>query len=694
MKIRNAYLYLSLIIVHAILTCMAFPAFTLQRGNIMLCNWGDGLKNYFTLSSYIKEPIGSGGIFKYNSFAYPFGDYVYYTDNTPLFSIPFRWFCHHVHDVSNYTIPAFNTFIIGNIIVSALLVFFIFKRLLGKNIFSFCLAIFLPWVNIQLPRIWEGDFNLSCSTPILAAICLFIAWYNNMGNTRKQMAIAAGMVLMLFLSFLLHGYYIAIVSVFLAAMLFFLGVILFKNKEGKGSVLISIVVPTVALAAVLTLLHITDKYLSMRPQGAQCYDWAILKTNFLLLFTHYDFHTLAFPIASSHPMDLEIMVYLGNIGLFAFAGIWTGSVFSTPFRKKVFAIQKEFFSDPLKKSVFLGGLLSLVISFGEYYTTNRDRLKIYTPLPWFNNLDTNTLLVAIGLLSLLLYGAVLIANPKARENLKRIGADYVQHPYKKALLLFCIALMIYLFVGRYAATVLNILNPFFYIHFFTKEVEQFRSLSRFSWPFFWVFYIWIMFTLLQLYYQSAKSTKSVLLSLFIIVGLLEVRDYVVKASRETNKPNLFSSEQLNSFSKLKVDYKQYQSIIPIPYYIVGSEDYPHTIDDNQTWSSYTMQLSIYSRLPLMSCKMSRTPVEFTLALLDMVSNDTLQPVLKSRLTDQPILIAVNRNLVNDPSQANSCTSGREITMGYYNKANDFVNRHHLTPIDSMGSVLFYSWNPK
>src|ERR1035437_5563816 len=192
----------------------------------MFCNWGDGIKNYFTLNSYIREPIGADGLFKYNSFSYPFGDYVYYTDNTPLFSIPFRWFCHYVYDIHAYSIPAFNAFIISNIIFSSMLVFFIFKRLLGKNIFSFCLAIILPWINIQLPRLWEGDFNLSCSTPVLAAIGLFILWYNNHSNTRKQIAIAISMVLLLFLSFLMHGYYIAIVSIFLAGMLFFLGIIL------------------------------------------------------------------------------------------------------------------------------------------------------------------------------------------------------------------------------------------------------------------------------------------------------------------------------------------------------------------------------------------------------------------------------------------------------------------------------------
>ena len=503
-----------------------------------------------------------------------------------------------------------------------------------------------------------------------------------------------GMVLLIFLSFLMHGYYIAIISVFLGGMLFFAGMILLKKKYGKLSLLMGVLVPAFALTAVLALLHFTDKYLAIRPTNAMCYDCSVLKTNFFLLFTHYNFHSLAFPLASTRPMDMESMVYLGNIGLFAFAGIWTGAVFSGKFRKRVFDIQRVFFSDPLKKAIFLSGLLMLIISFGESYTSNRDVITIYTPLSRINNIGTNNLLILIALIVLVIYAIILMAYPEAREKMKGIGRDYLQHPYKKAGLLFCIALMIYLFIARYSVTVINILNPFLYLHFVTKEVEQFRSLSRFSWPFFWSFYIWIIYTFIQLYYQSGTKTKGILLTLFLVIGAIEVSDYLVNMRRNANNPNSFADEQLKDSGKLKIDFSQYQAILPIPYYVVGSEDYPHTIDDNNKWSAYTMQLSLHSHLPLMACKMSRTPQKFAMALLNLVSNDSLQPELKNRLNNEPILIPFDRSLVNDPSQIELCTSGRPETKEYYMKANEFVNRHHLKPVDSMGDILFYSWSPK
>jgi hypothetical protein len=691
MKLKNKYLYLLLVAIQAAIIFSAFPNFILHPHNAMFCTWGDGIKNYFTLTSYVREPIGSGGLFKYNSFAYPFGDYVYYTDNTPLFSIPFRWFCHHIYDVSAVVIPAFNTFILLNIIAASLLVFFIFKALIGKNIFSYFPAIVLPWVNIQTLRIWAGHFNLSYSSLILAAIALFIYWYQHRESKMKHALAATGMVLLLFFAFLMHGYYIAIIGVFLSGMLFMMGVTTIKSEQGKLAKSLSFAVPILALSLIIIVVVNTDKYYHLRKEGAMGYGHQNQKTNFMMLFTHYDFHTIGFPVASTMQQATEVNVYLGNIGLFALGIIWVGAVCSTPFRKRVFSIQKNFFADPLKRAIFLGGMIALMISFGEQYDTNRDHLKIFTPFPFLNKMDTNTLLVLLLSVVAGSYAVVLILSKSARGQLVKIANEYKTQPLKKLTVLFSAALMVYLFVGLYSVSFPNLLNPFFYLHFMTNRVEQFRCLARFSWPFFWSFYVWAMYTVVQLYVQSNKAHQRIILSLFILLGTVEVGDYVLKMRHDAQADNIYSTNQLAPFNKLHIDFKKYQAILPIPYYIVGSEDYPHTIDENNNWGIYTMQLSLASQLPLISCKMSRTPPEFSIALLDMVSNDILSPSLRSKLGSQPILIAMDKQLVNDPAQVAACTSGREPSKGYYIKANGFVTRHHLLPIDSMGNTFYYSW---
>jgi hypothetical protein len=181
--------------------------------------------------------------------------------------------------------------------------------------------------------------------------------------------------------------------------------------------------------------------------------------------------------------------------------------------------------------------------------------------------------------------------------------------------------------------------------------------------------------------------------LFVAVGLLEVSDYQREIRLNANNANLFSDSDVSKFRPLNLDITQYQAILPLPFYVVGSEDYDHTIDDNDKWSLYTMQLSLWSRLPLMACKMSRTPPAFSIALLNMVSNDTIPSMIKNRLKAKPILVAVDKALLNDTRQAEIVCGGRAITKGYYNKTVSFVDRHHLTPIDSLEGIYYYSWLP-
>ena len=680
-------------LIHVLMLVLAFPRFFGNGMSAMFCTYGDGLKNYFTLYSYVKEPVSPDGIFKYNSFAYPFGDYVNYTDNTPLFSIIFRWFCYHVTDISAYTIPVYNTCIMLNIVAAGLLVGYIFKAILGRNAIAYLLAVVLPWVNIQLPRLWQGHFNLSCSAIILASIALFIVWMKHKNSPGRQLFTGLSMTLLLFVGFMVHGYYIAIVSVFLATLLFTAGLINLKQTWGKRSLIAAIVIPVAGLALSMGMVLLTDKYYLLRKDSAMDYDHANLKTNFMLLFTHYDFHSLAFPVASSMPLNTELMVYLGNVGLFSFAFVWLGSVLSTSFRKKVFEVQKSFFSDPLKKAIFWAGLISLFISFGEYYTTNRDELKIYTPFRALNQLPAGVLSAVIIGIFLTIFGLSAALNAHIRSWLMGSMKQYSRTPYKKALLLFCTALMIFLLVGRYTAELINIANPFLYLHFLTKKVEQFRSLSRFSWPFFWSFYIWIMYTVVQLCKQYWLKTGNAIAAIIVVTGLLEVSDYIVKLRQSGNNPNLFSTSELARFSPLSLNYNTFQAIIPFPYYVVGSEDYPHTIDDNDGWSRFTMQLSLQSHLPLMACKMSRTPPAYSIALLNLVANDKIDSELRSKLNNKPILLALNRTLINDPAQSDLCTSMRAESKDYYLKANAFVSRHNLRPIDSLGDVFFYSWSP-
>src|SRR4051812_36156537 len=138
---NKKYYYIALCVIHLAIAFIAFLKFRMHPADIVFSNDGDGLKNTYTLISYVKAPITPEGIWKYNQMSYPFGDYAFFTDNTPVFAVPFRMFCHYVWDISDYTIIIFNLVVILNIVACGLLLFFVLSYLLNESLFSFIASV-------------------------------------------------------------------------------------------------------------------------------------------------------------------------------------------------------------------------------------------------------------------------------------------------------------------------------------------------------------------------------------------------------------------------------------------------------------------------------------------------------------------------------------------------------------------------
>lgn len=613
MKIKTLYIYPILFTIHAIISVYAFDEFVFNPTEISFNNSSDGLKNDFTLYTYVNDPIDNKGVFKYSKFNYPFGDYVYSTDNTPAFSVPFRWFCQNVWDLSDYAIPIFYYLIILNIIIAGPLIFYIFKSFLPNNLFAFIAAIIFPWVNTQLPRIWNGHYNLSLSSLILLAFCLLILWHKHRYNKKNLLFVGIVMWALCFFSFLQHGYFIAIVTLFIAGSLFFYGIVNRKESFAIPSFIASFLVPIGTVGLALLLLHQTDPYLSLRKEGAMGYDFHEMKTRFYSFFTPYYFHSFYFPIRSVYDGNHEHAGYLGNISLYACTIIGLISIRNRAFRASLKQIQIDFFSNKFNLALMLGALMMLSISFGEKYWTGPDGYLIY-----------------------------------------------------------------------------NILNPFFYIHIFTDAVEQFRSLARFNWPFYFAFNVWAFYTIYRIFEDQSKKVKKLMLFGIILIGYVELKDFINATREYAVDENLLNAKHFQKFDQLKLKHDKYQAIMPIPYYNAGSEDYDYTLDDYELWSAYTYQLSIYTNLPLMSGRMSRTPPIYIRAIIDLFSQDKMYGFLYDKLNDKPILITANKNYMD----IHPVLPQNEVAKQHYMRINDFIARKNLVPIDSIADVYFYEWYPK
>ena len=618
MSVKSIYRYLALFFIHVVIALVAFQHFWMHPNGVLFSEIGDGLKNVFTLVSYVNEPVSKDGIFKYNTFQYPFGDYVYYTDNTPLFSVPFRFICHHVYDLSAYTVQVLYSIVILNIILSGLLIYYILKRITGEQTISFIMAIVLPWANMQVLRIWAGHDAFSFTSLILLAIILMMQWHRHILMRRKQAYIGIAMCLLAFFSFLAQGYYLAIITGFLSGMLFFHGIYYRKQPAGKFSIAAAFVVAIIAVCLTMSVLGLTDGYLSLRPTNATGYDWMEQKVRFTSLFSHYNFQQLYFPVSRGvSSTEAENAAYLGNIGLYALLVLGLLVAVSRSFRSFMINEQRRFFTDPLKGAVFLGGVLLFFISFGEHY--------------------------------------------------------YTEFPHDKGL------------------HIVNILNPFLYLHQLTRQVEQFRSLERFIWPFFFTFNCWIAYTIAAVCREYGTRVKAGIIVAMLFLGGGEMLDFVREMRYKTQFRNVFSTEEINRVIPKHINFTNYQAILPIPYYSMGAENYDYIICDNDWWSNLTYRLALKSGLPLMASKMSRTPIEYNLILFNFVAYDSLDARLKVKLTQKPVLVAVSRKLLTDYTGTNIPREGSAEKI--YKASLQFASRNHLQAVDSLDDVIYYEWHP-
>jgi hypothetical protein len=613
MKIRSTYLYIGLFIFQALACVYAFKSFFAHPRDIFFDNKSDGLKNYFTLYTYVNDETPKSDPLKYNRFNYPFGEYVYSLDNTPAFAIPFKWFCNNVSDISNDVLIYYNLFIILNILLASLLTLYIARCIIPNDLFALIAALVLPWVNAQVPRIIAGHYSLSLSSLVLLAMCLLYIWHQNRYSICKQLVPGIAMIVLCFVAFLMHGYYIAIIGLFIGGTLFFHGIVSRKETYAWASIAAGIIIPALAAGFAFLLMSQTDPYLALRKPGAMGYDYLEMKTRVYSLYTPYYMHTFFFPVRSAMDGNHEHAGYLGNIALYSCAVIGIISIRNKMLRQHFKTIQTEFFKDKFRTALALGGVMMLSVSMGELYATEQNGYYIY-----------------------------------------------------------------------------NFLNPFFYIHFFTKTVEQFRSLARFNWPFYFIFNFWVLYTLSKLYLLYNKKIKIIIIAVVMLLGAQEARDFINALREYGAKENLLAKSPDTPFSQLHINPAKYQAIIPIPYYNAGSEDYNYSIDDYEPWSLYSYQLSLHTGLPLMSSRLSRTPPLYTKAIMDLFSKDTMYGYLYNKLNDKPILIAYKQLYVD----LNPIPFGNESARMHNDSINAFVKRRKLQPIDSLGDVHFYEWYPK
>lgn len=300
-------------LLHLLLFIWVFHSFLLHPLNYMYSGTTDGLKNYFTLQSYITQSPQSG-YFKYDAMHYPFGEYIWYTDNSPLIAIIFRFTNLNVFPISN-ALPLIHAIVLLNVLLAPIVVRKLLKRFLNNELLIIAGTLLLVWTSPQFFRLFIGHYNLSLSIFYFIAISWTFSWYDALKSNRRnlQFSLIITLFCLLFFSATIHLYYLILLGLPLGLFIGFSTIMHYKQlRSNWRTIAMTLLTMVVVAASVFTLIHSTDDYFNLRtaePDGKAIQNW---EAKFLHLYkAKKDVNTLPF-LGGFRNYDPENAPYLGS----------------------------------------------------------------------------------------------------------------------------------------------------------------------------------------------------------------------------------------------------------------------------------------------------------------------------------------------------------------------------------------------
>lgn len=607
------------VLAQALLVGRTFSALLFNPGKYLIVTHYDGIKSYFSVASFLRQPLSDGMLVRGHN--YPFGEYMYYTDSTPLLVAPLHALVQAVPALAPYGLYLYDLFILSSLVVSTGLLVLVFRRLALPAWLTVLLSVALPWLGPQTVRLVVGHMSLAYTPAMVFLIWgllrLYTAWRAEQPLARHFGLLLLGIVATSWL----HFYYLPILG---GSLAFFVVALVFESWRTQRAwkpLALGLGI-TLAGSAVLTwgLLQVLDPWIHQRLTGSNGYDWIEWKFQFGALFKGYNYNKIRFPLERTAYVPYESSAYLTSFVLF--------------------------------------GLLLVLL------------LRLFKRLP-----------------------------PKA--GLAPASADN----HQRFLLLLLVSSLPFFFIalgdsidvdnGSYVAH--NYLNVFFWLRKVTERVTQFRALGRFIWPFWWA--VVVAFSWYIARWRSIPGLRWGLLglcTLLVVDTVNAVRSY----SLDTQRSNLLTDPGATAAVREFLgwsDASRYQAILPLPYSHSGTdgENYPLTVDPDDTHSNLMYQASMVSGLPLMTHKAARAVPAQAALLFSMFRPEGPAPELLARLDQRPILVFVDTAFFDGRNNYyRDAVRDRPLMKAAFEREPAFILEQHMRRIRHQGTWSLYEWYPK
>jgi len=181
-------------------------------------------------------------------------------------------------------------------------------------------------------------------------------------------------------------------------------------------------------------------------------------------------------------------------------------------------------------------------------------------------------------------------------------------------------------------------------------IQQLRALARFSWLFFYLINIVVFFGIYKLMKKNIamKIIGAFALAFLFYDGYLNVKVYAaIMNNRVAELEDKSNSTPENAWVSL-IDPNEFQAILPLPYFHVGSENV--WVEPKCDILRQSFIVSLKSGLPSMGVMLSRTSLSQTYKSLALVNTPVSPFLIKNDLPNtKPLLLMVeNCNNLTEP----------------------------------------------
>ena len=319
MERSHKFWFWNVLILQMMLVVATFWRLILDGQRYLFMDSYDGMRNYFAYHNFINQGE-TDDFFLFNNMNYPFGDYITYTDNTPLLAVIVKWFSENIYNISHCSLSIFHWFYVFSIVLSSVFLYLIGKHFIKTKWLLTLFSVAIPWITPQLLRFNIGHFSLALSCCILAVLYGLVRLYYNYHEDKKIIWSIVGIITAVVISSFLHMYFLVINGFVIGYFCLVWALVNWRNRIDFTKMLaFAFFIPVTALGIVLGIVRNIDTYYHLRRETAEGFGYSVWQMTLDALYIPHDFSTVPSFLSSS--IDFPSYEGIGYMGGFALYGL-------------------------------------------------------------------------------------------------------------------------------------------------------------------------------------------------------------------------------------------------------------------------------------------------------------------------------------------------------------------------------------